>query len=194
MVIRFYNQKQQFNIMAITKDYMSYDPLITAQQVISNSFTNANTDVNLISRNLIQMAEFAHLKPAIGSAFYLHLKQIFDSSPSGTPTSAEEKFLNHWLVPVFAWYVRFELINEIQDNSTSSGIVTAMPEFSKAVDAKTLNVYKQDTYRRGNLMMQNLITFLDDNTSEYPEYKSQTSLDCSNSKNGVSKQHGMIIY
>lgn len=180
--------------MAITKNYLSYDPLITAQQTIQYSFTNANTDINLISTNLIQMAEFAHLKSAIGADFYLHLKKVFNSSPTGTPSTADTNFLSQWLIPCFAWFVRFELINEIQDNSTSSGIVTAMPEFSKAVDAKTLNVYKQDTYRRGNVMLQAMMEFLNTNKNEFPEYKSPTSLDCSNLKNGVSKQHGMIIY
>ena len=179
--------------MAIIDNYLGYDPLITAEQTIEYSFTNANTDVNLISENLIQMAEFAHLKSAIGAGFYLHLKEIFNSSPLGTPTSQETKFMNDWLIPCFAWFVRFEVINEIQDNSTSSGIVTAMPEFSKAVDAKTLNVYKQDTYRRGNVMLQAMIEFLDTNSTEFPEYKLSSSNDC-NKKQSVSKQHGMIIY
>ena len=180
--------------MAITENFLGYDPLITAEQTIEYSFTNANTDTNLISTNLIQMAEFAHLKSAIGSEFYLHLKKIFNSTPTGTPTTEETNFLAQWLIPCFAWFVRFEVINEIQDNSTSSGIVTAMPEFSKAVDSKTLNIYKQDTYRRGNVMLQAMIEFLDTNSASFPDYKSKDSLDCSNQKNGVSKQHGMIIY
>lgn len=180
--------------MAIIDNYLSYDPLITAENVIFYSFTNKNTDTNLISNNLIVMAEFAHLKSAIGSDFYLNLKKNFNSTPVATPSTAEVNFMAEWLIPCFAWFVRFEVINEIQDNSTSSGIVTAMPEFSKAVDAKTLNVYKQDTYRRGNVMLQAMMQFLDTNKAEFPAYKSQTNLDCSNLKNGVSKQHGMIIY
>lgn len=180
--------------MAITNNYLSYDPLITAQQTITYAFTNQNTDSQLISNNLIQMAEFAHLKSAIGSDFYLHLKKVFNTPPTGSPTTEETNFLTDWLIPTFAWFVRFEVINEIQDNSTSAGIVTNMPEFSKAVDAKTLNVYKQDTYRRGNVMLQAMIEFLDKNKSEFPQYKSSTSVDCGNANNGVSKQHGMIIY
>lgn len=180
--------------MAITNNYLAYDPLITAAQTITYSFTNANTDPQLISTNLIQMAEFAHLKSAVGNDFYLHLKKIFNTPAVGTPTTEETDFLAQWLIPTFAWFVRFEAINEIQDNSTSSGIVTAIPEFAKAVDAKTLNVYKQDTYRRGNVMLQAMIEFLDKNATDFPAYKSSNSVDCWNSKNGVSKQHGMIIY
>ena len=140
------------------------------------------------------MAEFAHLKSAIGSDFYLHLKKVFNSVPVGTPTTEETNFLAEWLIPTFAWFVRFEVINEIQDNSTSSGIVSAIPDFSKVVTPKELNVYKQDTYRRGNVMIQAMIEFLDKNATEFPEYKSSSSVDCGNTKTGVSKQHGMIIY
>jgi len=180
--------------MAIENNYLGYDPLISAAQTIQYAFTNQNTDPALISDNLIQMAEFAHLKSAIGSDFYLHLKKIFNSTPIGTPTTQETNFLAEWLIPTFAWFVRFEVINEIQDNSTSSGIVSAIPDFSKVVTPKELNVYKQDTYRRGNVMLQAMIEFLDKNAREFPEYKSSSSVDCGNTKTGVSKQHGMIIY
>lgn len=180
--------------MAITNNYLAYDPLITAAETITNAFTNQNTDPVLISTNLIQMAEFAHLKSAIGNDYYLHLKKVFNTPAVGTPSAEDTAFLAEWLIPTFSWFVRFEVINEIQDNSTSSGIVTAMPEFSKAVDAKTLNVYKQDTYRRGNVMIQAMIEFLDKNATDFPEYKSSSTVDCGNTKNGVSKQHGMIIY
>ena len=101
---------------------------------------------------------------------------------------------DQWVIPTFAWFVRFEVINEIQDNSTSSGIVSAIPDFSKVVTPKELNVYKQDTYRRGNVMLTALIDFLDENESEFPQYNATTSVDCKHDKNEVSKQHGFIIY
>ena len=47
-----------------------YIPLVTAAEVISNSFTNANTDPALISNNTILLSELAHIKPAIGKKFY----------------------------------------------------------------------------------------------------------------------------
>ena len=65
--------------MAITNNYLAYDPLITAAETITNAFTNQNTDPFLISDNLIQMAEFAHLKSAIGDDYYLHLKKVFNN-------------------------------------------------------------------------------------------------------------------
>lgn len=182
--------------MALVNNYISYDPLITASEVISLAFTNQNTDTTLISNNLIQMAELAHLKLPLGDDFYLHLKEIYDAGSTTTPTADENDFMTNWLKPTFAWFVRFEVINEIQDNSTSSGIVSAIPDFSKVVTPKELNVYKQDTYRRGNVMLKQLVQFLEDNGTAFPKYKNNTDVDksCGRSTNNVSKTHGMIIY
>ena len=182
--------------MAVTNNYLGYDPLITAAKVIELAFTNQNTDPTLISTNLIQMAELAHLKLPLGDEFYLHLKKIYDSdfSSETEPTTAEDNFMSEWLKPCFAWFVRFEVINEIQHNSTSAGIVSAIPDFSKVVTPKELNVYKQDTYRRGNVVLQEMVTFLDDNPTDFPKYNSSSGVDCNSSRNSVSKQHGMIIY
>ena len=51
-----------------------YIPLVTAAEVISNSFTNANTDTALISNSTLLLAELAHLKEAIGKKFYEEIK------------------------------------------------------------------------------------------------------------------------
>ncbi len=182
--------------MPVNNNYLGYDPLISASEVIGLAFTNQNTDATLISNNLIQMSELAHMKLPLGDAFYLHLKQIYDAGSTTTPTTEENNFMSQWFKPCFAWFVRFEVINEIQDNSTSSGIVSAIPDFSKVVTPKELNVYKQDTYRRGNVVLQQMIAFLNDNTTDFPKFKKNTDVDgsCGSSRNSVSKQHGMIIY
>ncbi len=83
--------------MAIINNYMQYDPLITSSNVISNAFTNANTDPTLISDNIILVSEIAHIKSALGFDFYIHLKEIFSSGYAGTITSAEQNFYDQYL-------------------------------------------------------------------------------------------------
>ena len=62
---------------SITNNYLGYDPIITPAKVIELAFTNQNTDPVLISSNLIQMAELAHLKSAIVNSVLFHLKLIY---------------------------------------------------------------------------------------------------------------------
>ena len=44
--------------------------LITASEVISKAFTNSNTDTALIKDSFIEIAQYNHLRPAIGEDLY----------------------------------------------------------------------------------------------------------------------------
>ena len=178
--------------MAITENYMADAPFMTATEVINLSFTNKNTDANLISAEIRKVAEIAHIIEPLGRDFFIHLKDAFDA---GTETAEETTLMDDWIKPTLAWFTRFELILEIQNQSTSSGIVHNIPEFANVVSASDLKVYKQDTYRKGKVMTEQMEKFLDENSSEFPEYQSSSDSDILCNKNKfVSKQHGMIIY
>ena len=178
--------------MAIVENYMADAPFMTAAEVITFAFTNKNTDTSLISSEVRKLAEVAHIMDPIGRDFYIHLKDAFDG---GTETADETTLMTDWIKPTLAWFTRFELIVEIQHQSTSSGIVHNIPEFANVVSSDELNVYKQDTYRKGKVMLEQMIKFLDKNYTEFPEYADATDVDLLCNKNKiVSKTHGMIIY
>lgn len=178
--------------MAIVENYMADAPFMTAAEVITFAFTNKNTDTSLISSEVRKLAEVAHIMDPIGRDFYIHLKDAFQNS---TETASETTLLTDWIRPTLAWFTRFELIVEIQHQSTSSGIVHNIPEFANVVSSDELNVYKQDTYRKGKVMLEQMIKFLDKNYTEFPEYADATDVDLLCNKNKiVSKTHGMIIY
>tara|TARA_B110000211_G_scaffold29699_1_gene30016 strand:+ start:318 stop:821 length:504 start_codon:yes stop_codon:yes gene_type:complete len=142
--------------MANTNQYI---PLVTAEEVISNSFTNANTDPYLISDNTILLSELAHLKTAIGKKFYEELKTQHNA---GTLTTANQTLMDDFLTRTLCWFVRFEVINEVQSNSSSMGIVHNIDEFATIIDPAELNAYKQDTYRKSEIYLQDMIEFLND--------------------------------
>ena len=165
-----------------------YIPLVTASEVISNSFTNANTDTALISNNTILLAELAHLKEAIGKKFYEELKT---QHHAGTLTAANETLMNDFLVRCLCWFVRFEVINEVQSNSTSAGIVNNIDEFATIIDPAELNAYKQDTYRKAEIYLKDMLDYIndDDQSGSYPTYESNKPCN-----NNVYKNHGIIMY
>ena len=165
-----------------------YIPLVTAAEVISNSFTNANTDPYLISDNSIILSELAHLKSAIGKKFYEELKKQHND---GTLTTANQDLMDDFLVRTLCWFVRFEVINEVQSNSSSMGIVHNIDEFSSIIDPSELNAYKQDTYRKSEIYLIDMLGFLNDsdNSSSYPTYTNNRPCDDTTYKN-----HGIIMY
>ena len=171
--------------MANTNQYI---PLVTASEVISNSFSNANTDPYLISDNTILLSELAHLKTAIGKKFYEELKT---QNNGGTLTAANQILMDDFLIRTLCWFVRFEVINEIQSNSSSMGIVHNIDEFSTIIDPAELNAYKQDTYRKSEIYLQDMLEFLNDsdNSADYPTYTANAPCNITTYKN-----HGIIMY
>ena len=78
----------------------------------------------------------AHIKHILGKEFYGELKKQHND---GTLTTDNTTFLNNYLLDTLAWFVRFEVINEIQMNSSSAGVVTNIDEFSSVVSPDELN-------------------------------------------------------
>lgn len=164
-----------------------YKALTTSTDVISRCFTNENTDPYLISDNSLILSELAHIKDALGIKFYGELKLQNDG---GTLTTANTTFLNDYLKDTLAWFIRFEVINEIQMNSSSSGIITNMDEFSDIVSPDELDVYKQDTYRKAEIFLKDAIDFLNDTdqSGDYPTYESNKPCNTD-----VYKNHGILF-
>ena len=165
-----------------------YIPLVTAGEVISNSFTNANTDTALISDNTILLSELAHLKPALGQKFYEEIKTQHND---GTLTVANQTLMDDFLTRCLCWFVRFEVINEVQSNSSSAGIVHNIDEFATIIDPAELNVYKQDTYRKAEIYLKDMIDYMTDSDQSglYPTFDAHKPCN-----DNVYKNHGIIMY
>jgi len=165
-----------------------YSTLVTSAEVISNSFTNANTDTALISTNTILLAELAHIKPALGKKFY---EEIKTQHHNGTLTTANQTLMDDFLTRTLCWFVRFEVISEVQNNSTSAGIVNNIDEFATIIDPSELNAYKQDTYRKSEIYLKDMIDYMEDEdqNGQYPTYESDRPR-----RGHTYKNHGIIMY
>ena len=71
------------------------------------------------------------------------------------------------------------------------GVVSNMDEFSHIVNPDELNVYKQDTYRKAEIFLQDAIEYLNDDDQDgmFPTY--EANKPCSS---GIWKNHGIIMY
>jgi hypothetical protein len=134
------------------------------------------------------LAELAHIKHAIGKEFYEELKT---QHHAGTLTTANQTLMDDFMTRCLCWFVRFEVITEVQSNSSSMGIVHNIDEFSTIIDPAELNAYKQDTYRKAEIYLKDMIDFIedDDQIGNYPTYESNKPNTYSTYKN-----HGIIMY
>jgi len=172
--------------MGNTKQYIT---LVSAAEVIDNTFTNKNTDPVLVSENTIVLSELAHIRPLLGEKFYAELKLQHDT---GTLTPANTDFINFYLEDCLCWFVRFEVINDIMSNISSSGVVNNIDEFSRIINQDTYNAFKQDTYRKAEIFASDMMEFLNgaDQVGLYPTFNSNHPRSMSD----TYKNHGMIFY
>lgn len=170
-------------------NYRQYTTLVTAGEVISKTFTNKNTDPTLVSENTIVLAELAHLRPLLGEKFYGELKL---QNNDGTLTADNQTLMTYYLQDCLAWFVRFEVVNDIMSNITSSGVVHNVDEFNRLITADDYNAFKQDTYRKADIFAKDMMNFITgtDQDGLYPTYETNRP----NSMSGTYKNHGLIFY
>ena len=172
--------------MGNTKQYKT---LVSAGEVIEKTFTNKNTDPVLVSENTIVLSELAHIRPLLGEKFYAELKLQHDT---GTLTVDNQAFMTYYLEDTLSWFVRFEVVNDIMSNISSSGVVNNIDEFSRIISQDTYNTFKQDTYRKADIFGNDMMDFLNgtDQTGLYPTFASNRPKSMSD----TYKNHGMIFY
>ena len=172
--------------MGNTKQYKT---LVSAGEVIDKTFTNKNTDPVLVSENTIVLSELAHIRPLLGEKFYAELKLQHDT---GTLSVNNQAFMTYYLEDTLSWFVRFEVVNDIMSNISSSGVVNNIDEFSRIISQDTYNTFKQDTYRKADIFANDMMDFLNgtDQTGLYPTFSSNKPKSMSD----TYKNHGMIFY
>ena len=172
--------------MGNTKQYIT---LVSAGEVIEKTFTNKNTDPVLVSENTIVLSELAHIRPLLGEKFYAELKKQHND---GTLTVDNQAFMTYYLEDTLSWFVRFEVVNDIMSNISSSGVVNNIDEFSRIISQDTYNTFKQDTYRKADIFGNDMMDFLNgtDQTGLYPTFASNRPKSMSD----TYKNHGMIFY
>jgi len=178
--------------MGNTKQYKT---LVTAGEVISKTFTNKNTDPVLVSENTLVLAELAHLRPLLGDKFYAELKEqhnVGDYPTVGGLSQNNQTFMDYYLEDCLCWFTRFEVVNDIMSNITSSGVVHNIDEFSRIITPADYNAFKQDTYRKADIFANDMIDYLNgtDQAGMFPTYNSNKP----NKLNKTYKNHGMIFY
>jgi hypothetical protein len=172
--------------MGNTKQYAT---LVTAGEVIDKTFTNKNTDPVLVSENTIVLSELAHIRPLLGEKFYAELKLQHDT---GTLSVDNQVFMTYYLEDTLSWFVRFEVVNDIMSNISSSGVVNNIDEFSRIISQDTYNTFKQDTYRKADIFANDMMDFLNgtDQVGLYTTFANNKPRSMSD----TYKNHGMIFY
>lgn len=169
-----------------------YDKFVTPSDVISTAFTNQATDTALISDAILEIAELAHIKPELGLDMYEELKT---QNHNSTLTTANSDLLTHYLKPALCWFARFEVMNEIQYNTTSAGLVINTSDFSNPAGVEQFNQMKSDTFRKAQVLLDDMIAYIthQDQVNNYPLYGKDGDSSMPDT-DIASKMNGIIFY
>lgn len=158
------------------------DNLINAGFEISNKIDDKKLEVS------INEAEQIHVKPRITDALYLDLLKWVDATDKSIFPAIYEKLMNggEWqsggccntqttrqfngLINVVNYYTYARLINRADDNTTRFGFVQKNDEHSTS-DLKIKQAAYNNALHTADIFMNDVILFLNDNSSEIPLFK-----------------------
>ena len=180
--------------MAAT-DYRQYGNLVTVGDVIANAFTHVSHGGEILDNNIILIAEITHLKQHLGDYFWGELRKKNDSNSAETLSTYETILLQNYIKPCLVYFVKYEVLNDLQYNTTGSGVVTNDDEWSDPVDSSEMSILKNDTYRKAEILRKDMMEWLDDseNNGVFPEYESNLNERHLNGDN-VVKLGGILAY
>ena len=174
-------------------DFRQYDNLITAAEVVDSAMTNSNMDSSIIDSSTILIAEITHLKEHLGDYFWGKLRQ--GTGSSYTWSAEEATLMARYVKPCLALYVKYEVLNDMQYNTTSSGVVTNDDDWSDPVDGSEMSILKDDTFRKAEILKEDMLRFIQDseNKGVYSNYENSKNDRFVNGDN-VKRIGGMLAY
>lgn len=177
--------------MAAT-DYRQYNNLITAAEVVATAMTNANMDTSIIDDNIVLIAELTHLKQHLGDYFWGELRK---ANHEEDLDANETILVNNYIKPCLALYVKYEVLNDMQYNTTSSGVVTNDDDWSDPVDSSEMSILKDDSFRKAEILKKDMMEWLDDSDNEgvFTDYEHANNNKHLNGDN-VTRIGGILAY
>lgn len=167
--------------------------LVTPNEVRLQCINDANFDINDIGKDLIKLAEITHIEKPLSREFY---EELVTQHHNATLTVANTTLLDDYLYRCLCWFVKFEVMNDIQHKTTSSGIVTNIDDFNTEVTPAQYNMMKQDVLRKANIFLQDMLDFLNDsaNINNYPTYRDNGGDKSVLGDATTNKSAGIIFY
>lgn len=167
---------------------------LVSQTEVLATLSNVNIDANLITTDVIKIAEITHLEKVIGREFY---EELVTEHHNATLSTANQTLMDDYLVRCLSWFVRFEILNDLQYQTTASGVMQNIDDFSQSVSPKQFDLIKQDVYRKATLFLQDMLDFISNknNINNYLTYKnSQRKDEDAYGDTSANKQGGIIFY
>ena len=157
---------------------------VTAQQVITNAFTNTKTDTNLIKTTTIEQTQLKHLKPVLTEDLY---DLIVTENNASSLSAANQTIFDTYIVPAMYLFVKYDVLVDTHYKSNSKGINRSFGDFSEQGSNNEISYVMQSAFSTGVKILERMTEYIEDNDSLYPTYESGKNV-----LNDVSHRGGII--
>ena len=149
--------------------------LISPQEVIDRSFTNKQTDVDLINDSFIEIAQEEHIKSVLAGdvddvdSLYF---DIVTQNNECTLTAENALLLENYIKPALAFYVKYEILVDMMVNTSSQGLQVINTEFSRSASASERSDLARKAKSHGDTLRDKMVRYLQDNarSTQYTKY------------------------
>jgi len=169
------------------------NPLVSAATVIQTAMVSQVFDTALITSSIVKIAEITHLEKPLSREFY---EELVTQTHNASLTAANSTLYDDYLLRTLCWFVKLEAMNEIQNNITSSGVMTNIDDYSTKVSPQEFNMMKIDVERKANIFLQDMLDFLNDSVviTNYPTYQKHAGHSSIINDDSTNKKGGIIFY
>lgn len=166
----------------MTKQFM------TAEDVRSTVLSNIHTDKALIKNPAIEVAQEEHIRPVLGDDLY---DLLVTENGNENLSAVNQVLMNDYIKPALAFYVKYEILNDMGVETGSAGIVQNTSQFATAATDKQRADLQNRAKSQADTMRDKMVRFLEDEDksgNDYPLYNRGLNV-----ANFTSTKGGVII-
>lgn len=142
---------------------------INSEYLKSVSVIDENVDEKIIRLSIVR-AQRLHIKPKLGTDLY---NKFVTDINAGTPiTGVYKTLLDEYIIPALVEWSVYEATLGLNFKYRNKAIAAQSSENAQPADLTILSALKDDVKIPANQLTEDLVRYLCNNSSSYPEYES----------------------
>lgn len=162
---------------------MSQALFVSANRLKRDTAVGGSVDDDLI-RPYVYMAQQRWILPVLGTKLY---DKISDDIDAGTVTGVYETLLNDYIIPSTVQYSFVQLVPFLRLRFVNNAVVVMNSEQSTAATYDDLKPLMDQALDMATFYRERLIDYICNNSSDYPEYTTNTGADLSPTRNNYTQ-------
>ena len=162
---------------------MAYVLLISEQKLKDSTAINLNVDVNILLPYVLQ-AQTLYIEPKLGTQLYEHIKGLIQAGTiSDAGNVAYKTLLDDYISFVLVNYSFYHAIPFLRFKVENGNIYSKTSETGTALTTEESQSLREEISNTAQYYTERLIEYIRNNTSDFPEYSTNSGADVNPDKN-----------